>query len=89
MKSLNLNIENIKCHGCANTIRHELSKYPEVRNVKVNPDEGNVSIDYEADEEMKDLFTGKLAKLGYPEKGDKNLKSRVRSYVSCAIGRMK
>jgi copper chaperone CopZ len=88
MKTQKITIENLKCHGCANTIKRELNKIPEVTNVAVSHEEQMVIIDYDSQEDMKETFTKRLVRLGYPEKGNKNLGNQVRSYVSCAIGRM-
>jgi copper chaperone CopZ len=88
MKTVRIEIENLKCHGCANTIKKEIKRIPEVANVSVNLEDKIVIIDYESGEDMTGQFTKKLARLGYPEKGNKNLGKQVKSYVSCAIGRM-
>jgi copper chaperone CopZ len=88
MKTIRIEIENLKCHGCANTIKKEIGRIPEVTNVSVIQEDNMVIIDYDSEDEMKDLFTRRLAKLGYPEKGNKKFGNKVKSYVSCAIGRM-
>jgi copper chaperone CopZ len=88
MKTARIEIENLKCHGCANTIKKEIRRIPEVTNVSVSQEDKMVIIDYDSEDDMNELFTKGLARLGYPEKGNKNLGNQVKSYVSCAIGRM-
>ena len=88
MKTARIEIENLKCHGCANTIRKEIGRIPEVTNITVSHEDKMVVIDYDSEEDMKEHFAGRLAKLGYPEKGNKNMGNQIKSYVSCAIGRM-
>ncbi|HBF88337.1 MAG TPA: heavy metal transporter [Bacteroidales bacterium] len=89
MKTEVIYIENLKCHGCANTIRTELKKTESVKDVSINHDDSSVTIGYESDENKREIFLKKLSKLGYPEKGSGNFGATVKSYVSCAIGRVK
>jgi len=89
MKTLKLEIENIKCRGCANTIRNEIEKSDSVKDVKVDVGQGIVEISYENDLDLKSSFVRKLTKLGYPEKGKGTGFNKARSYISCAIGKIK
>lgn len=89
MKTEKVIIENLKCHGCANTIKTEISKIEGVSNVVVNHDDSSVTIDFENESDMREIFTAKLKSLGYPEIGKGNMFVAAKSYVSCAIGRMK
>lgn len=83
-------VENIKCGGCANSIKHKLLEQDGVFEVDVVIEEGLVKIVAEKDVlvETKQI----LAQLGYPEKGSvqglENLGAKAKSFVSCAIGRM-
>ena len=88
MKTETIVIENLKCHGCANTIRKELVWIDEVISVDVNVDESSVKVDYTGKNNMRDVFAEKLRKLGYPEEGTGKLNQRMKSYISCAIGRI-
>jgi len=81
-------IENLKCHGCANTIRKEVSKLEGVSSVEVGMEDSSVNVVYDEQIQQKDNILHKLAKIGYPEKGNNTFTSEVKSYVSCAIGRM-
>ena len=77
MKAL-LEIQNLKCNGCANTIITKLSDLKGIQDVKVDNETNTLT-------ETIDL----LSKLGYPEVGDKNaITTKAKSFVSCAIGRM-
>lgn len=87
MNTITLNVDNIKCHGCANTIKKEIGKLNGVENVEVNPVDGTVKISYESRKNIRDVFLKKLRKLGYPEKGSGTRLNKAKSYVSCAIGR--
>ena len=78
----------MKCQGCANTIRRELTWIGEVISVDVDLEESRVKVDYTGKNNMREIFVDKLRKLGYPEEGTGKFNQRVKSYVSCAIGRM-
>ena len=78
----------MKCQGCANTIRRELTWIGEVISVDVNLEESSVKVDYTGKNNMREAFVEKLRKLGYPEEGTGKFNQRVKSYVSCAIGRV-
>lgn len=81
-------IENLKCHGCANTITKGISGMDGVNQVNVIVEESSVSVDYDEALQNRENIVKKLTKLGYPEQGHNSLKSEVVSYVSCAIGRV-
>ena len=89
MKTEIIKIDNLKCQGCARTISRELAWIGEVINVDVDIDQSTVKVDYTGKNRMREIFVEKLRKLGYPEEGTGKLNQRMRSYVSCAIGRMK
>lgn len=88
--SYTISVENIKCGGCANTIKHKVSQMDGVKSVAVVIEEGLVTID--GDEARRDEVSAKLLHLGYPEKGTaegiKAAAAKAKSFVSCAIGRM-
>lgn len=82
-----LQIENLKCGGCAATIKKGILAIHGVENVDVNLEESSVSITSTKNnlEEVKI----KLSKLGYPEIGDKNtVLHKAKSFVSCAVGKI-
>ena len=83
-----LNIQNLKCHGCANTITKRLSELKDVTNVIVNNENNSVTFDHNEDTSLL-ATTELLSKLGYPVEGENNpLTKKAKSFVSCAIGRM-
>jgi len=88
MKTFALNIQNLKCHGCANTITNQLSKLKGVSNVEVHNDTEEVMFSAEQPEQEL-VVKQKLAQLGYPAIDDPNsLSQKAKSFVSCAVGRM-
>jgi copper chaperone CopZ len=88
MKTEKIIIENLKCHGCANTIRKGLSRIEEVGNVDIDIEGSSVKIEYEGENNMRVVFIEKLRKLGYPQDRTGKLNQQIKSYISCAIGRV-
>ncbi|MCV6637678.1 heavy metal-associated domain-containing protein [Candidatus Albibeggiatoa sp. nov. NOAA] len=84
-----IQVENIKCGGCANSIQKGLLKIEGVDAVEVDIEQGAVSIDGSAD---RDTLIQSLLSMGYPEKGSveglSSLKAKATSFVSCAVGRI-
>ncbi|MBT7816062.1 MAG: heavy-metal-associated domain-containing protein [Polaribacter sp.] len=82
-----IQIENLKCGGCATTIKKGLLSLNAVKEVTVDVENSIVSIISENDD--LETIKEKLAKLGYPEVGDKNtVLHKAKSFVSCAVGRI-
>jgi copper chaperone len=88
--ALTLQVENIKCGGCANTIRKRLMAIDGVDAVDVNVEQGLVEV--EAAESMRQQLAETLTASGYPETGSvegiSSMKAKATSFVSCAIGRL-
>ncbi len=86
---ISIEVENIKCNGCATSIRHKLAEDARVASVTVDIEAGRVDI--EADESSRDDLVVALLQMGYPEKGSveglKAAATKAKSFVSCAIGR--
>jgi copper chaperone len=83
-------VDNIKCGGCAATIRGKLEEAFAVP-VTVDVEQGVVSI--AAPPEQRNEIAARLRSLGYPEAGSvaglQGAGAKARSFVSCAIGRMR
>ncbi len=85
-----IEVENIKCSGCTNSIKTKLLKLTGVENVDIDVSAGLVTI--EAENDLKQEVVILLESLGYPEVGSiaglKSVKAKAKSFVSCAIGSM-
>jgi len=83
-----INILNLKCNGCASTIKKGLLSIEGVNKVEVTLENSEIKINEVSDT----LFTTvkeKLSKMGYPEVGDANtVMHKAKSFVSCATGKM-
>ncbi|MDP3353190.1 MAG: heavy metal-associated domain-containing protein [Flavobacteriaceae bacterium] len=87
MKNI-LQIVNLKCGGCANSIKKGLLTIEGIDNIDVNLETSEVSFDAVSDE-LVIKVKEKLTHMGYPEVGDANtLIHKAKSFVSCATGRM-
>lgn len=83
-----LQIQNLKCGGCAHTVTTKLSAIENIENVNVDVDTDTVFFEYTA-EAVLELVKEKLLTLGYPAVGESNsVTSKAKSFVSCAVGRM-
>lgn len=80
-----IEVENIKCSGCSNSIQQGLSKIENIKDIKVDVETGIIEVTGDADYES---IVNKLQELGYPKKGSNTVLSKAKSYVSCAIGKM-
>ena len=85
-----LEVENIRCGGCVNTITRKLMSDERIKEVKVDIEAQTITLS--SDEDVKDSAQALLFSLGYPPRGSvqglESFKEKARSVVSCAIGRM-
>ncbi|SFR48733.1 heavy-metal-associated domain-containing protein [Thiomicrospira sp. ALE5] len=86
-----IEVENIKCGGCANQIKKNMHNISGVSDIKVELEVGRV--EFNADSELVyEQVLSALAKMGYPKTGSvKGLDAataKAKSFVSCAIGKV-
>jgi len=88
--SFTVTVENIKCGGCANSIRKALGAIAGVSGVEVDIEKGDIRV--EGDQGARAAVTRRLLELGYPESGAVSgigsAAAKAKSFVSCAIGRV-
>lgn len=86
-----IDLDNLKCGGCATSIKEVVLEVSGVSKVDVLVNEGRIIIHHP---EAIDIIAvkAKLRNLGYPEKGSvhgiEKLGLNAKSYVSCVIGRV-
>jgi copper chaperone len=87
--SFEIEVENIKCGGCAGSIVSGLKALEGVSAVQVNVEQGRVTVDGE--DALRSMVCEHLKKLGYPEAGSTtglaSARAKAKSFVSCAVGR--
>ncbi len=83
-----INILNLKCNGCASTIKKGLLSLEGVSEVEVTLENSEIKIN-EVSETIFASVKKKLSNMGYPEVGDANtMVHKAKSFVSCASGKM-
>lgn len=91
MKLQSFEVQNVKCGGCANTLKKALKEeFGEIEvDLNVTPRVIKVLINETQVENLK----LKLRNLGYPLVTDdlstiQNIQTKAKSFISCAIGKM-
>jgi len=84
-------VENVKCGGCANTLKKALQE--DFGEVVVDLEKMPREITLEIEDSQEENLKLKLRSLGYPLSSDElstigNVKAKAKSFVSCAIGKM-
>jgi copper chaperone len=87
MKTEVFEVDNLKCSGCAATVKKALLEKNGVSAVDVLIEEGIVKVNFSGISD-RDMVFKELKRLGYPEKGTGNLLDKGKSLVSCAVGRI-
>ena len=83
-----LKIQNLKCGGCAHTIKTKLNTIDKIEVLDINTETNEVSFNYTDEHQILEVTTV-LSKLGYPTEGASNsISKKAKSFVSCAVGRM-
>ncbi|WP_017942825.1 MULTISPECIES: heavy-metal-associated domain-containing protein [unclassified Thioalkalivibrio] len=87
---MKIEVENIKCGGCASSIRKGLLQVEGVTGAEVDVEGGAVEV--EAPDNAREAVAAKLASMGYPEVGSVSgwgsASAKAKSFASCAVGRM-
>ena len=77
-----IEIVNLKCGGCANTVKKGVMSIEGISNVQVDLESSKVTIDTDNDAVVLSVKE-KLSKMGYPEIGDANtMLHKAKSFVS-------
>lgn len=79
---------NVKCGGCANTIKEALrDEFGEV-DVNLNEEPRIITLEIE-NEDKEALLRKKMKHLGYPFEDEENgVVVKAKSFISCAIGKI-
>jgi copper chaperone len=82
---MEIKVENIKCSGCAHSIKSALLKLNGAEDVEVNVVDGVVKVMGDVEEKV---VIEKLHSMGYPLPGMGTGLTTATSYVSCMIGKI-
>ena len=88
---MEIKVVNVKCDGCANTVKTELEKIW-AENIKVwftendSVESRNIVFDWDIKK-----VKSRLSELWYPEVGSdeaNNFLKKAKSFISCAVGKI-
>jgi len=84
-------VQNVKCGGCANTLKKSLAETFGVVEVDLEVTPRTITLEIEPGQE--EMLRLALRKIGYPMVGDVlgtfgTIETKAKSFVSCAIGRL-
>lgn len=83
-----IQVENLKCGGCASTIKKGLISLDGIESVDIEIESSEITIPSENEEVIVSAIK-KLSSMGYPQVGDPNsVLKKAKSYISCAVGKM-
>lgn len=83
-----IEIQNLKCGGCAKTIENNLGQIANLELVTIDVENGSITINTNSDDALSQAEK-KLQEIGYPIVGAKNsVITKAKSFVSCATGKM-
>lgn len=91
--AISIQVENIKCGGCASGIRKKLLGLETVKTVEVDVESGTVVCATEnSNKQIEEQITQQLLSMGYPKMGSveglQAAGAKAKSFVSCAVGKM-
>lgn len=82
-----IQIQNLKCGGCAKTIFKNLEQITGVTNLSIDIENSTVEFTTENDV-LLEKVTMELNKMGYPQISDANdLTHIAKSFISCGMGK--
>ena len=84
-----IEVQNIKCGGCANIIKGKLSELENISDIEINIEESEITFNH-LNQSVVDEVRNKLSAIGYPSiEDDNSVLSKAKSFVSCATGKFK
>ena len=88
MKHIVLELENIDCEGCANSIRRALLRQPDILSVHVEVSSSRVNLLCEDDVDRMHVLSV-LENLGYTTLGRNSMLSIARARMNCQMGKIR
>ena len=84
-------VQNVKCGGCAHTLKEKLE--PVFGKVEVDLEKEPREIILDIEEAQREILAQMLKSLGYPLVGEamgfvENGTAKAKSFVSCAVGKI-
>ncbi|MFI8603891.1 heavy-metal-associated domain-containing protein [Cellulophaga baltica] len=83
-----ITVQNLKCGGCANTIKKKISEIENISSIEIDIDNSIISFFTKNNEDVLRV-KDKLKAIGYPSRDEDNsFASKAKSFVSCATGKI-
>lgn len=83
-----IEVQNLKCGGCANTITKKINELKGIEQVEVDTESKVVTVTHDDNSSAEDIKQV-LRKNGYPEVGEENnFIHKATSVFSCATGKL-
>jgi copper chaperone CopZ len=83
-----IQVQNLKCKGCAGTIQKKMNSIEGIEKVEVIVSSSTIYFEYLKEKQLE-MVKESLLKMGYPSiETDNTTSSKVKSYVSCVIGKI-
>lgn len=83
-----LDLENLDCEGCANSVRRSMLRQVGILSVHVEVKASRVHLSCEDDVDRKHIISV-LEHLGYPALGRNSMLSMARAKLSCELGKLR
>lgn len=84
-----IQIQNLKCGGCAKTITNKLSELKGINEITIEQETSSVIFEHQNSDDVF-IVKDKLRALGYPAMEDENgILQKSKSFVSCANGKFR
>jgi copper chaperone CopZ len=88
MKHIILELENIDCEGCANSVRRAMLRQPGILSIHVGAKASRVNLSCEDDVDSAHILSV-LEHLGYPALGRNTMLLMARAKLSCELGKLR
>ncbi|RMF02835.1 MAG: heavy-metal-associated domain-containing protein [Bacteroidetes bacterium] len=88
MTTTSIQVLNIHCQGCARNVQDTIGKLAGVETVEVDLETRTITVKHDGTADENEMIRT-LDRMGYPQADQQSLLKQAKSYVSCAIGRIK
>lgn len=83
-----IKVVNLHCQGCACNVQDTIGQIDGVETVQVDLETRAVIVNHDGTAN-EDQIIQTLDRMGYPQADQQTMLKQAKSYVSCAIGRIK
>lgn len=88
MMTTTIQVVNLHCQGCACNVQDTVERMKGVEAVQVDLANRAVTVNHDGTANTTEIIQT-LDRMGYPQADQQSILKQAKSYVSCAIGRIK